>query len=123
VSLWRDFHSRFRKILDNLERNRDLMEFEVSLVDIENARMVRDQAEQRFNEHRDKERRRRMISVVEWLAPVDTNSDQDRCTEVRWQYPGTANWILTERTVKAWQNSSLAKDAGTWIYGIPGAGM
>jgi hypothetical protein len=99
------------------------MEAEVSLVVIETAQIARKQAEQRFNEHRDNERRRRMISVVEWLAPVDTNSDQDRYAEVRRQYPGTADWILTERTVKAWHNSSLAKDAGMWIYGIPGAGM
>ena len=99
------------------------MEFEVSLVEIENAQMARKLAEERFNEHRDNERRRRMISVVEWLDSVDTNSDQERYAEVRRQYPGTADWILTERTVKAWQNSNLAKDAGMWIYGIPGAGM
>jgi hypothetical protein len=99
------------------------MEFEVSLVEIENAQIARKQAEQRFNEDRDNERRRRMISVVEWLAPADTISDLDRYAEVRRQYPGTADWILTERTVKEWQNSSLAKDAGMWIYGIPGAGM
>jgi len=123
VSLWKDFDSRFRKILGNLERHRDLMEFEVSLVEIGYAQMAREQAEERFNEHRDNERRRRMISVVEWLAPVDTNSDQERYAEVRRQYPGTADWILTERTVKAWQNSNLAKDSGMWIYGIPGAGM
>jgi hypothetical protein len=121
--LWKDFNSRFQKILRNLERHRNLMEFEVSLMEIENAQMARDEVEQRFKEQRDNERRRRMISVVEWLAPVDTNSDLDRCAEVRRQYPGTADWILTERTVKAWQNSSLAKDAGMWIYGIPGAGM
>lgn len=95
----------------------------MSLVEIENAEMARQQAEERFQEHRESERRRRMISVVEWLAPVDTNGDQDRYMEVRRQYPGTCDWIHTEPTIKAWQDSSLKKDAGIWLYGIPGAGM
>jgi len=99
------------------------MESQASLAEIESAQIARQQAEKRFNVDRENERRRQMLSAVKWLAPVDANSDQDRYTEVRRQYPGTCDWILTEQTMKAWKDSSFAKDAGIWLYGIPGAGV
>ena len=92
-------------------------------MEIEGAHVARQQAEYYFTEHRENERRRQMLSVVKWLAPIDANGDQDRYTEVRRRYPRTCGWIFTEPTMKAWQGSSLANDAGIWLYGIPGAGM
>ncbi|KAF8535606.1 hypothetical protein BDD12DRAFT_854662 [Trichophaea hybrida] len=122
TALWKDFGTRFQKILDSLERHSRLIECQASLTEFEAAQTARRQTEHSFNELRKAEKERQMISVTKWLAPSEVHQDQERFTAIRRPYPGSCGWVFKNTAMKNWLDSSLGKHSGLWINGIPGAG-
>ncbi|KAF8247263.1 hypothetical protein K440DRAFT_601451 [Wilcoxina mikolae CBS 423.85] len=122
TALWKDFGTRFQKILDSLERHSRLIECQASLSEFEAAQTARRQTEHNFNELRKAEKERQMISVTKWLAPSEVHQDQERFTATRRPYPGSCGWVFKNSTVRTWLDSSLGKHSGLWLNGIPGAG-
>lgn len=137
-SLWKNFESRFRSILQALSRHRELIAEQAGLLHHQQYRhdmqaMLRhiqqyqhdreksienDQA----REEADAQRKRR--EVLQWFSAAETiRFDQENYSATRRQYSGTGDWILENEKVKNWIEEDTPISSILWMSGKPGAGM
>jgi len=136
--MWKDFESRFRRILDSLSRHRRLIAEQANLLfqqqqmadrnqmfnlishyqnDRENA--IEDQRRQEQNDAR-----KSYLEVLQWFSAADTTaSDQQGFTREREEYSGTGRWILEDEKVRNWREADAPRSSVLWVTGKPGAGM
>ena len=121
ASSWRDFSYRFNSILENLARHRDLVDREALSIDIAEARVSRQLAE---NELDKAERARESLmlqNALAWLAADDIDQENHlACLSARRQH-GTCEWALRLTKLICWMNGGPDQHI-LWLRGIPASG-
>lgn len=83
---------------------------------------TRRRIELQFDDERANEVRKRRMVVHQWLAAANCSADQEACTKVRREHPGTGKWLLRENRFCSWFDPILCSTHMLWMNGIPGAG-
>jgi len=137
-AMWKNFDSRFKRILDSLSQHRQMIAEQAQL--LFQRQYVRDRNEMlnfvlKYRQNREKnieDRERQMEAdarrshreVLQWFSAADTTaSDQQNFTNIRNEYAGTGYWILENEKVKNWREAETPMYSMLWMSGKPGAGM
>jgi hypothetical protein len=130
LSSWGRFDSRFKCILESLERHSDLVDREANALAITEAREWRERATQEAKRRKLEQSAAQLRHVLSWLGDGMTNQDtQDAQDEQDNRldqllgscYPNTAEWVLTRPAVKSWLRTHGNKSI-LWLKGKPGSG-
>jgi hypothetical protein len=136
-SIWKDFETRFKHILDSLSQHRQLiveqaqlLHFQQSQIDLQSLMLHIQQYEHDRSERMillEKEAKyeedKKYLTVLEWFSGADsTVLDHDTFRGIRSQYAGSGDWILKDEKVQNWMEPDTPESSVLWINGIPGAG-
>ena len=136
-SLWKNFETRFRSILESLSRHRQLIADQAALIHYQQYQLdmqaisnhIRQYGEDREKNIEDRERQeaaemhRKHLEVLQWFSAADTTtSDQEQHTRIRREYPGSGHWILKNEKVRIWQEDDTPPSSILWLNGKPGSG-
>jgi hypothetical protein len=130
LTTWGRFRREFDGILDNLNRNGDLIDKETNAYNIVEARKMRQdldswkaQSLAQLAQSQHEQAARQVQGLTTWLRLDD--SDQlalvDTLTEVGTNYPGTVDWALKKSQMAAWLRPK-AESRFLWLHGGPGTG-
>ena len=130
MTTWGRFQREFDGILDNLNRNGDLIDKEANAHNIVEARKMRQdldawkaQSLAQLAQSQREQAARQVQGLIAWLCLDD--SDQlalvDSLTEVGTSHPGTVDWVLKKSQMAAWLRPK-AESRFLWLHGGPGTG-
>lgn len=130
MTTWGRFQREFDGILDNLNRNGDLIDKEANAYNIVEARKTRQdldawkaQSLAQLAQSQREQAARQVQGLIAWLRLDD--SDQlalvDSLTEVGTSHPGTVDWVLKKSQMAAWLRPK-AESRFLWLHGGPGTG-
>ena len=122
-SSWKTFDTKFRCILTNLSRHKNLIESQASLAEYEQSQLARLAAQNSFEQTAKDEKSRRLTAVIERIHPPNSLNDHEQAVEIRQEHPDTGRWILEVRQLKQWMDPLATDVPVLWVNGIPGAGM
>ena len=120
---WKNFGARFNGILQNLVRNRDLVDREAASFEIleakQNRRKLMEDIEKREKETRDWHLR----EVFAWLDLDGRDREQDDLLDryVNNREEGTCEWVLEHPIVQTWLDEE-DPHLFLWLKGKPGSG-
>jgi hypothetical protein len=125
--LWKDFKSRFQNILNDLKRQKDIVQSHANQLHIQNYEADRLKIFGEFEQTRTKRFAERKAFVVQWIAAPQVILDHESLCEVRQQQydatqRSTSQWILDHEEVKAWLAQQVPKSSSLWITAMAGAG-
>ncbi|KAH7333141.1 hypothetical protein BKA65DRAFT_40515 [Rhexocercosporidium sp. MPI-PUGE-AT-0058] len=127
-SMWKNFATTFKHILDNLNCHRQLITEQATLINFHRQGCFFQQyerdGEERFRVHQERkqaEERSKYLQVLEWFSAA-RSIQQDHNTFLRARSHGTGDWILKEEKVRNWLEVDVPESSILWINGIPGAG-
>ena len=135
-SVWKDFQTRFKRLLEGLGRHRELIQSQANLLHFQQYQMDREKLllqVQQYETDReifieDLEKREKIeheekyMAVRKWLSGAESSLDHEDACSAWHQYPGTGKWILKNEHIQNWREASSPRDSSLWINGIPGAG-
>lgn len=116
------FRTQFDDIINDLTQHREMVERQADLIEFQEAKQARDDAQQYYEEHREQERLRRKLFMKDWLDAPNMAGQQERGQLTREARPLSGQWLLSRDKVKAWLDPAMSAAACLWIHGIPGAG-
>ena len=122
-SSWKTFNTKFRCILSNLSRHKNLIESQASLAEFEQSQLARLAAQNSFEQIAKGEKSRRLMAVIEKIHPPNSLNDHEQAVEIRQEHPDTGRWILEVGQLKRWMDPLATDVLILWVNGIPGAGM
>jgi hypothetical protein len=122
-AVWKDFDTRFKHLLMNLQRHKALIESHANVLEIQASQAARELAEKAFQEADTARKDNQRIAVRTWLSARNVQLDHDVYTGVRESYPSTGLWVLRKTAIAAWHDNQHSSGSLVWIHGIPGAGM
>lgn len=99
-----------------------MVERQADLIEFQEARQARDDAQQHYEEHREQEQLRRKLFMQDWLDAPNMAGQQEKGQLTREALPRSGQWLLSRDKVKAWLDPAMSVAACLWIHGIPGAG-
>jgi hypothetical protein len=125
--MWNDFKSRFQHLLDDLKRQKDIVEGHANLSHIQNYESDRLKMLEEFNQARMKRVTEKKTFVLEWIGAPRSILDHESLCAVRqeeYEYTKTwtGRWILSHEDVQNWLATSVPKTSILWITAMPGAG-
>lgn len=123
-STWKEFQTRFRGILANLEKARWVFEECDNGITYQMYIRKRLESEQTYQNLTMEEHEMKMKMVQTWLAGNGyLEDDHQHYQDTRNNYPGTASWILDHPNLKDWLSfDDKASTPIMWMTGVPGAG-
>lgn len=136
-SLWKDFGSRFKQILENLGRHKQLIveqaallhfqqyreNSQKTLIHIQQYERHRSEDLKRLEAREEDERRNKYLAISAWFSAAQTTiQDHETFCEIRSQNVGSGDWILREEKVQNWIELDPPVCSILWLYGISGAG-
>ena len=126
-SLWKDFKSRFQYLLDDLRRQKDIIEGHANQIHIQNYESDRRKMLEEFDLARSRRAEEKKGFVIQWIAAPKSSLDHESLCAIRQEeYDATktwtGRWILDHEEVKAWLAPQVPKTSTLWITAMPGAG-
>ncbi|RKL34624.1 hypothetical protein BFJ72_g9356 [Fusarium proliferatum] len=126
-SLWKDFKTRFQSILDDLKRQKELVESHANRYHIHNYENDRLKMLAEFKEASVKRLSERKAFVSQWIAAPQAIIDHEHiCETLRESSEATqrpmGQWILNHEDVKSWLDKTVPKSSTIWVTAIAGAG-
>jgi USP8 dimerisation domain len=126
-SLWKDFKSRFKHLLSDMQRQKEIIESHANQIHIQNYESDRLKIFQEFEHAQARRSEERYVFVIQWISAASVIRDhEDLCAVRQEQYDATkkksGQWILSNEEVEAWFASQVPKASTLWINAIPGAG-
>jgi hypothetical protein len=132
LSLWKDFGSRFKSIIESLEKQREFVDIEALSIDIVEAKESRKRAQEeiherkkRYQEFLDYNEKNTRISqlqyAVDWLSVNDSIQDNEYERISHRRHDATCQWIAEEPSINVWMKDDT-KAPLLWLNGKPGAG-
>ncbi|RBA15873.1 hypothetical protein FPRO05_12094 [Fusarium proliferatum] len=126
-SLWKDFKTRFQSILDDLKRQKELVESHANRYHIHNYENDRLKMLAEFKEASVKRSAERKAFVSQWIAAPQAIIDHEHiCETLRESSEATqrpmGQWILNHEDVKSWLDKTVPKSSTIWVTAIAGAG-
>ncbi|KAL8707590.1 MAG: hypothetical protein Q9220_007431 [cf. Caloplaca sp. 1 TL-2023] len=120
-SSWKTFDTRFRQILDSLERHKSLIESEKGTLVLIETQRTREMAEAQAQEAGERAGRDKVNTLIEKLDPADYGRDQYAASEQRRQHSSGA-WLLQNTNYRRWSDLNVECNPLLYLHGIPGAG-
>ncbi|KAF8241833.1 hypothetical protein K440DRAFT_608109 [Wilcoxina mikolae CBS 423.85] len=120
-AIWPQYEDIFTVIQQNIEKHKGLIDRQVNIVVIKEARNEREEALRRHQEERDF----RELTRLEKNISHHTRAYAERLHDIEDKYcADTGNWIFTDPRFQSWinANASDSKQRLLWLAGIPGAG-
>jgi hypothetical protein len=108
------FNSNFKRILDSLQRHKDIIEGEKSSLTVYEIQTLRDDEAARFNETR-------LDRILDKINAPNCYLDQETSLEHR-ENSHSGKWVLDHEKFKQWRNAPAGSNPLLYIHGIPGAG-
>ena len=126
-SLWKDFNSRFRCILNDLKRQKEIVRDHANQIHIRNYESDRLKIFEEFEYTRAQRFAERKLFVIQWVGAPKTILDYESLCQVRQEQfdatqRWTGRWILENEEIKAWLAPPVPKASTIWINAVPGAG-
>ncbi|RFU25373.1 hypothetical protein B7463_g10968, partial [Scytalidium lignicola] len=136
-SVWKDFGTRFKGLLEGLRLHRQLIIEQAELLHFEesqsNSQAVlahiqqyeQDRLEKlaRFKTQEQNERDQKYLAILDWFsAAQSTTASHETFREIRSPYAGSGNWILKHEKIQNWREMDPPVSSILWLNGIPGAG-
>ncbi|KAL6413086.1 uncharacterized protein AUP68_02584 [Ilyonectria robusta] len=126
-SLWKDFKSRFQGILDDLKRQKDIVQSHAQQLHIHNYEVDRRKIFAEFEQARLKRSAEKQAFVVQWIAAPRTILHHESLCQIRQEHyeatqRRTGQWILNHEEIKAWLAPQVPKSSFFWISAMAGAG-
>ncbi|KAJ3548577.1 hypothetical protein NM208_g941 [Fusarium decemcellulare] len=126
-SLWRDFKSRFQGILNDLKRQKEIVQSHANQLHIQHYEADRLKIFEELEQAHKKRLSEKRAFVAQWIAAPQVILDHEHLCQVRQeQYDATqrrtATWILGHEEVKTWLAPPVPKSSSLWINAIAGAG-
>ncbi|KAF5532222.1 C2H2 C2HC zinc finger [Fusarium mexicanum] len=126
-SLWKDFKTRFQSILEDLKRQKELVESHANRYHIHNYENDRLKMLAEFKEASVKRSAERKAFVSQWIAAPQTIIDHEHvCETLRENSKATqrpmGQWILNHEDLKSWLDKAVPKSSTIWVTSIAGAG-
>ncbi|KAJ0425196.1 hypothetical protein BJY00DRAFT_308523 [Aspergillus carlsbadensis] len=113
-SSWKVFNSNFKRILDSLQRHKDIIESEKSTLTVYEIQTLRDDEAARFNETR-------LDSILNKINAPNCYLDQETVSEHR-ENSQSGKWVLDHEKFKQWHDAPAGSNPLLYVHGIPGAG-
>ncbi|KAN0113190.1 NACHT domain containing protein [Hyaloscypha variabilis] len=126
-SLWKDFDSRFKHLLNDLKRQKEVVESHANQIHIQNYESDRLKIFEEFEHAQARRAEERYMFVMQWISAAAVILDhEDHCAVRQEEYNATnhwtSRWILSNEEIEAWLAPQVPKSSMLWINGIPGAG-
>jgi len=126
-SLWKDFNSRFRHIINDLKWQKQLVGDHANQIHIQNYESDRLKLFEEFEQAREERSAQRKAFIIHWIGAPKTILDHESLCQVRQEFydatqRSTAQWILENEDVKAWLSRPVPKSSTIWMNAVPGAG-
>ena len=112
----------FGGVIKNLERSKELLLQSANVAHFQDAQESRLIFSREFEAQLERTKNDRILTVINWLAPISCDIDHEELQRKRDEFPNTTRWIFKEPLMSRWLQSHGTFDAMFWIYGIPGAG-
>ncbi|KAL3456285.1 hypothetical protein BJX64DRAFT_281462 [Aspergillus heterothallicus] len=113
-SSWKVFNSKFKRILDSLQRHKDLIESEKTTLAVYEIQTLRDDEAARFNESR-------LNDILDKINAPNCYLDQETVLGHR-DNQESGKWVLIDKKFKEWRDALPGSNPLLYIHGIPGAG-
>lgn len=113
---WADFETRFRQLLNNMQRHQQLIDNEAQAEAINAAQIARETDQETLEEKLKERLARKRKECGIWLASADASSLKDEAVQKRTR--GTGRWLLNSVEL----NEVFNGKAHLWLHGKPGAG-
>jgi hypothetical protein len=120
--IWKQFHTKFDYILNNMRQHKDLVERKASLIEFQQAQAARELAKARFRSHEEEEILRRKAYLTTWLGAADARADQEMGQLVREGHCQSGRWLLSKPQMRTWLSEQYQTSQSLWIHGKPGSG-
>lgn len=120
---WRSFDGRFNVILQNLARNRDLVDREATSFDILESKACRQRLLEDLEKREAERREWQLRDTLAWLDLKGQDREQQELFERRSsaRETGTCQWILSNPTIYLWLDAD-DHHLFYWLRGKPGSG-
>ncbi|KAK7999487.1 hypothetical protein PG990_012087 [Apiospora arundinis] len=120
---WKTCKSRFPVIINNIRRQRSLIETQATPSEIEETRQSIQHSRQDEEYQFDEKTLRQIRDVINWLKPTNVEIDQAALIKARADHLGTGQWLFENTLFKEWFDPRFPTIPPLlWINGIPGAG-
>lgn len=117
---WTSFDSRFKGIIQRLEKHRDLLDKEAVSAQIVEAKAWREKMQYELDRQDIERTSAQFQNALSWLDSRDNQEDNlDRYLEHTTL--DTCNWIVDKPKMESWLENDNEKHV-LWLRGIPGAG-
>lgn len=135
-SMWKDFDSTFKAILDNLKRHSGLIDRLARAIQMEQlqkdslslsiliSEYKMDQDNRLRKLQREEAERKRVLKheVLQWVAGASMSERHESSCKARQYCPGSGDWVLEGKQLKDWKDADTPNNSVLWLHGIPGAG-
>jgi hypothetical protein len=119
--LWKDFNSRFDSILTSLASHKKLLDKEVDIIDLTEARKLRAKIEDDLKNREIQRSKTYLHDTIAWLNIATEVQDDEFDRLISKRLTGTCEWIFRNTKMRAWRDDVHGEPV-IWIKGIPGAG-
>jgi len=120
--VWKDFQTRFKRLLEGLGRHRDFIQSQADLLHYHQYKVDRTRYLEDIDRQEQQEQKEKYSAVLKWLSGANTSLDHADACSARQEYPGTGRWILKTEKLQNWREAQFPIYSSLWINGIPGAG-
>lgn len=112
----------FGDVVKKLERSKELLLHSADIAHYQEAQEFRWRFAREFEAQLEETRKKRMLTVIDWLSPTSCDVDHEELQQKRDEFPDTTRWIFTQISMRRWMQPDGKFNPTFWIYGIPGAG-
>ena len=119
-ALWPRFADKISVVMATIENHKLLLDREVTLGDINDARTARARALEEYERNAVDRQRQNFEACKLSLAPRLYDQEMERMTNECCK--DTCAWLSQDEDFKTWFDSRKRSSAFLWLSGIPGAG-
>ena len=120
-ALWPRFAEKILVVMATIEKHKSLLDREVTLGDINDARTARTRALEEYERNEANRQRQNFDACKLSLAPRLYDQEMERMKNECCK--DTCAWLSTDEDFKTWFDSRKRSSAFLWLSGIPGAGQ
>ena len=120
-ALWPRFAEKILVVMATIEKHKSLLDREVTLGDINDARTARTRALEEYERNEVNRQRQNFDACKLSLAPRLYDQEMERMKNECCK--DTCAWLSTDEDFKTWFDSRKRSSAFLWLSGIPGAGQ
>lgn len=125
--MWKDFRMRFKPMLDDLKRLKDLVESQATQLHISRYEQDRLELYAWLKASERESRDAKFTRVLKWISAASADQDYEEHQRVLDELKertkkSSGQWILSNEEMESWLSPGFPKSSILWVTGIAGAG-